>query len=45
MQTTAGTIKLELLEDAAPNTVANFIALAETRFYDNKLSTASSKIS
>jgi peptidyl-prolyl cis-trans isomerase B (cyclophilin B) len=36
LQTTAGTIKLELFEDAAPNTVANFIALTEKKFYDGK---------
>ncbi|MEI6235679.1 MAG: peptidylprolyl isomerase [Planctomycetota bacterium] len=36
METTLGTIKLELFEDAAPNTVGNFIALTEAGFYDNK---------
>ncbi len=34
MQTSSGTIKLELFEDAAPNTVANFIALTEKGFYN-----------
>src|SRR5881394_2439042 len=37
MQTTAGTVKLELFEDAAPNTVANFISLAEKCFYNGKI--------
>src|SRR5204862_7368843 len=37
MQTTAGTVKLELFEDAAPNTVANFISLAEKGFYNGKI--------
>lgn len=36
MNTTAGAIKLELFEDAAPNTVANFISLAESGFYNGK---------
>ena len=37
LQTTAGTIKLELFEDAAPNTVANFIAAGrEKGFYNGK---------
>ena len=36
LKTTAGDIKLELYEDAAPNTVANFISLAEKKFYDGK---------
>ncbi len=34
METSKGTIHLELFEDDAPNTVANFIALAEKGFYD-----------
>jgi peptidylprolyl isomerase len=34
MKTTAGDIELELFEDAAPNTVANFIQLAEQKKYD-----------
>ena len=34
MKTSAGDIELELFEDAAPNTVANFITLAEKKFYD-----------
>jgi peptidyl-prolyl cis-trans isomerase B (cyclophilin B) len=37
LETTSGTIKLELFEDAAPNTVANFIALSEKGFYTNKI--------
>jgi peptidyl-prolyl cis-trans isomerase B (cyclophilin B) len=36
MQTNVGEIVLELFEDAAPNTVANFIQLAEKGFYANK---------
>ena len=32
--TSKGTIKLELYEDHAPNTVANFISLADTGYYD-----------
>jgi peptidyl-prolyl cis-trans isomerase B (cyclophilin B) len=32
--TAAGRFVVELFEDAAPNTVANFITLAETGFYD-----------
>lgn len=34
IQTEKGTITLELFEDDAPNTVANFISLAEQGFYD-----------
>ena len=37
MQTSAGEIVLELFEDAAPNTVGNFISLAESGFYNGKL--------
>jgi cyclophilin family peptidyl-prolyl cis-trans isomerase len=33
--TTAGTFKIELFDDRAPNTSANFISLAEKNFYDN----------
>ncbi|MFT7617213.1 MAG: cyclophilin family peptidyl-prolyl cis-trans isomerase [Planctomycetota bacterium] len=33
--TDRGTITLELFEDEAPNTVANFITLAEKSFYDD----------
>ena len=33
--TTRGEITIELFEDQAPNTVANFIALVEEGFYDN----------
>jgi len=32
MKTTAGDIELELFEDAAPNTVANFITLIEKKY-------------
>ena len=34
IRTDRGTIRLELFEDDAPNTVANFINLAEKGFYD-----------
>ncbi|MDV2504526.1 MAG: peptidylprolyl isomerase [bacterium] len=34
IETVKGTITLELFEDDAPNTVANFIALAEKGYYD-----------
>jgi cyclophilin family peptidyl-prolyl cis-trans isomerase len=34
MQTTQGTIELELFDDDAPKTVANFRKLAGERFYD-----------
>ena len=34
MHTTKGPIELELFEDHAPNTVANFISLAESGYYD-----------
>ncbi len=34
LQTTAGDIVLELFENEAPNTVANFISLVEKGFYD-----------
>ncbi|HYF52429.1 MAG TPA: peptidylprolyl isomerase [Planctomycetota bacterium] len=37
IDTTAGTITLELYEDAAPNTVANFIELTEKGFYNGKI--------
>ncbi len=37
MQTTKGPIELELFEDQAPNTVANFISLAESGYYDGIL--------
>ena len=37
MDTTLGEVTLELYEDAAPNTVANFIELAEKKFYDGKI--------
>ena len=37
MNTTAGEIVFELYEDAAPNTVANFIELASKGFYDGKI--------
>jgi peptidyl-prolyl cis-trans isomerase B (cyclophilin B) len=35
MKTSAGDLEIELFEDDAPNTVANFITLAEKKFYDN----------
>ncbi len=34
MHTSKGPIELELFEDHAPNTVANFISLADSGFYD-----------
>lgn len=34
IDTTMGTIKVELFEDLAPNTVENFVNLAEDGFYD-----------
>ncbi|MDO4576333.1 MAG: peptidylprolyl isomerase [Planctomycetia bacterium] len=34
VRTTAGDLELELFENEAPNTVANFIALVEKGFYD-----------
>ena len=34
MDTTMGTIKIELFEDKVPNTVANFIKLVNDGFYD-----------
>jgi peptidyl-prolyl cis-trans isomerase B (cyclophilin B) len=34
LETSAGRIELELFEDDAPNTVANFISLIEKKFYD-----------
>ena len=34
METTRGTIELELFADEAPNTVANFEKLANSGFYD-----------
>jgi peptidyl-prolyl cis-trans isomerase B (cyclophilin B) len=37
METTKGKIVLELTEDDAPNTVANFISLAEKGFYNGVL--------
>ena len=36
METSKGTIKLELFEQDAPNTVANFTKLAKSGFYDDK---------
>ena len=36
MKTSQGEIVFELYEDAAPNTVANFISLAEKGFYNGK---------
>lgn len=37
MKTNAGEIVFELFEDVAPNTVANFITLAESGFYNGKI--------
>src|SRR5437867_3240274 len=37
MKTNAGEIVLELFEDAAPNTVGNFVSLAEKGFYNGKI--------
>ena len=34
IETTRGTIKLELIADKVPNTVANFEKLANSKFYD-----------
>src|SRR5262249_24060514 len=34
LKTSRGEIKIELYEDVAPNTVANFISLVEKGFYD-----------
>ncbi|MGB3238934.1 MAG: peptidylprolyl isomerase [Geitlerinemataceae cyanobacterium] len=34
METEKGTINLELFDDAAPNTVQNFVELSEKGFYD-----------
>ncbi|MBI4864676.1 MAG: peptidylprolyl isomerase [Candidatus Riflebacteria bacterium] len=34
LKTSLGDIRLELFEDDAPNTVANFVSLAESKFYD-----------
>ena len=36
METSKGAIKLELFEQDAPNTVANFTKLARSGFYDDK---------
>jgi len=36
ISTVRGNIEIELFEDHAPNTVANFISLAEKGFYDGK---------
>jgi len=35
LQTTSGPVVIELFEDQAPNTVANFIRLIESGFYDD----------
>ncbi len=34
LETTKGTIVIELFENEAPNTVANFVSLVESKFYD-----------
>jgi peptidyl-prolyl cis-trans isomerase B (cyclophilin B) len=36
METSKGTIHLDLFEKDAPNTVANFVKLAKSGFYDGK---------
>jgi cyclophilin family peptidyl-prolyl cis-trans isomerase len=36
LETSKGTIILELFENEAPQTVGNFVHLVETKFYDNK---------
>src|SRR5947209_514559 len=35
METSLGTIKIELAEDKAPLTVKNFLAYVDDQFYDN----------
>ena len=40
LKTTKGDIVIELFENEAPNTVANFISLVEKRFYDGLTSIA-----
>jgi cyclophilin family peptidyl-prolyl cis-trans isomerase len=42
LTTTAGDIDIELFEDEAPNTVANFITLVDKKFYDGKTLASSS---
>ncbi|MCX6832004.1 MAG: peptidylprolyl isomerase [candidate division Zixibacteria bacterium] len=37
INTAKGTIRIELLRDAAPKTVANFIKLAKSGFYDKRV--------
>ena len=37
MKTLRGDIVFDLFEDEAPNTVANFVGLAEKKFYDGKV--------
>jgi peptidyl-prolyl cis-trans isomerase B (cyclophilin B) len=37
METSKGTIHLELFEKDAPGTVANFVKLAKSKFYDGKI--------
>ena len=37
LQTSKGDIVIELFEDQAPNTVANFISLVESGFYNDKI--------
>ena len=34
LETSKGKVVLELFEDEAPNTVANFVTLIESGFYD-----------
>jgi peptidyl-prolyl cis-trans isomerase B (cyclophilin B) len=37
METSMGTIKIELFEDKAPNTVKNFLSYVDDKFYDNTI--------
>jgi cyclophilin family peptidyl-prolyl cis-trans isomerase len=37
METTMGTIKIELFEDKAPGTVKNFLSYVDDKFYDNTI--------
>src|SRR5438477_12433985 len=37
LDTTMGTIKIELFEDKAPITVKNFLSYADDKFYDNTI--------
>jgi peptidyl-prolyl cis-trans isomerase A (cyclophilin A) len=37
METSMGTVKIELLQDKAPNTVANFLKYVESKHYDGTI--------